>query len=152
MYIKLAELLTEIVDIYSPKELESKGIQFEIEKDSARRFIVNLKYIDQYYSLRILPVFNPNRSSVNFGNTDSNYKSINLDTLLNSPYSFRILASIFGLVRYWVDRYSIQEFEYVAEGNVRLTIYNYYLTKHFSDFKNYEVSFGDETLQVWKRI
>lgn len=150
--IKLLELLKEIIDIYSPGELNSKGIEFNIEQESPKRFIVNLKYKDQYYSLRILPVFNPKRSSINFGNTDDKFENLNLNTLLNSPYSSRILASIFGLIRYWVDKYNVQKFEYAAEGNIRNQIYNYYLNKHFSDFKNSQENFGKETIQVWKKI
>ena len=130
--IKLTSLLKEIIDIYS--------------------FKVNLKYKDQYYTLTILPLFNPKRSNINFGSTDNNYENLNLNQLLNSPYSSRILAAIFGLVRYWIDKYNIQEFEYGAEGKTRNQLYNYYLIKHFSDFKNTQEKIGDVTLQVWKRI
>lgn len=150
--IKLVNLLQEIIDIYSPNELNSKGIEYNIEQESPRRFVVNLKYKDQYYSLRILPIFNPKRPSINFGNTDKNYENLNLNQLLNSPYSSRILAAIFGLVRYWIDKYNIQEFEYGAEGDIRNKIYNYYLEKHFSEFQNSQEKIGNETLQVWKKI
>jgi hypothetical protein len=150
--IRLISLLKEIIDIYSSDELNSKGIEYDIEQESPKRFIVNLKYKDQYYSLRILPVFNPKRSSINFGNTDNKFENLNLNTLLNSPYSSRILATVFGLIRYWIDKYNIQEFEYAAEGNIRNQIYNYYLKKHFPDFKNFQENFGDETIQIWKKI
>jgi len=98
--IKLTNLLKEIIDIYSPGELNSKGIEYDIETESAKRFRVNLKYKDQYYSLAILPIFNPNEPIISFGNTDKNYNNINLSELLKSPYSSKILASIFGLIRY----------------------------------------------------
>jgi len=62
------------------------------------------------------------------------------------------LAAIFGLIRYWVDKYNIQQFEYGAEGEVRNKLYNYYLTKHFPDFKNTQEKIGDTTLQVWTKI
>lgn len=150
--MKLLEILKEIIDIYSPEELNSKDIEYNIEQESLKRFNVNLKYKDQYYALRILPIFNPKRPSVNFGNTDSKYENLNLTQMLNSPYSSRILAAIFGLVRYWVDKYNIQEFEYAAEGDIRNQIYNYYLKKHFPDFKNSQENFGEEIIQIWKRI
>jgi hypothetical protein len=150
--IKLVELLTELIDIYTPDELSSKDIEYDIVQDSSRRFRVTLKYKDQYYVLSILPLFNPKRPSINFGSTDENYENLNLNQLLNSPYSSRILAAIFGLVRYWVNKYDIQEFEYGAEGNIRTKLYDYYLKKHFSDFENIQEKFGDEIIQVWKKI
>ena len=148
--MKLLEILKEIIDIYPPDELSSKDIEYTIKQESTRRFIVNLKYKDQYYSLRIIPLFK--RPSINFGNTDKNYENINFNELLNSPYSSRILAAIFGLIRYWIDKYGIQEIEYGAEGKTRNQLYNYYLTKHFSDFQNYQEKFGTGVLQVWKKI
>jgi hypothetical protein len=150
--IKLTNLLKEIIDIYSPEELGSKDIEYNIEREAPTRFRANLKYKDQYYTLTILPLFNPKRPSVNFGSTDKNYKNLNLNQLLNSSYSSRILAAIFGLIRYWVDIYNIQQFEYGAEGEVRNKLYNYYLTKHFPDFKNTQEKIGDTTLQVWTKI
>ena len=150
--IKLTNLLNEVIDIYSPEELNSKGIEYDIDREAPTRFRVNLKYKDQYYTLTILPLFNPKRPSVNFGNTDKNYENLNLNQLLNSPYSSRILAAIFGLIRYWVNKYEIKEFEYGAEGQTRNKLYNYYLTKHFPDFKNTQEKFGDAIIQVWKKI
>jgi len=150
--MKLINLLQEIIDIYSPEELDSKDIKYDIEDESSTRFRVNLKYKDQYYTLTILPLFNPKRPNINFGSTDKNYKNLNLNQLLNSPYSSRVLASIFGLIRYWVDKYNIQEFEYGAEGKIRSKLYNYYLTKHFPDFQNIQEKTGDVILQIWKKI
>jgi len=150
--IKLIKILKEIIDIYSPEELNSKDIEYIIEREAPTRFRVNLKYRDQYYTLTILPLFNPKRPSVNFGSTDENYENLNLNQLLNSPYSSRILAAIFGLIKYWVDKYNIQQFEYGAEGEVRNKLYNYYLTKHFPDFENTQEKVGDTTLQVWTKI
>lgn len=155
--IKLKTLLTELIDIYSPSELIDKGIKYDIFQESSRRFTVNLNYKNQFYSLRILPVYNPKRPSINFGSTDNNYENLDFNKLLNSPNSPRILAAIFGLLRYWVDKYNIQEFEYGAEGKVRNTLYTYYLKKHFSDFENTQEDFshnlsGDIILQVWKKI
>jgi hypothetical protein len=149
--IKLKDLLREIIDIYSPEELNSKDIEYIIDREAPTRFRVNLKYKDQYYTLTILPIFNLKRPSVNFGSTDENYESLNLNQLLNSPYSSRILAAIFGLIRYWVDKYDIQQFEYGAEGEIRNKLYNYYLTKHFPDFKNTQEKIGDTTLQIWTK-
>jgi hypothetical protein len=146
--IKLIDLLKEIIDIYPPEELNSKDIQYRIDRDSPTRFRVELEYKNQPYILSILPLFNPKTPSINFGSTDENYENLNLNQLLNSPYSSRILAAIFGLIRYWIDKYNIQQFEYGAEGNVRNQLYNYYLTKHFPDFANTQ----DGTLQVWMKI
>lgn len=150
--MKLSKLLIEIIDIYDPKDLKSKGVDYSIELDSSKKFYVNLKYKNEHYSLRILPMFNIKRSSINFGSTDENYDNINMNTLINSRYSSRILAAIFGLLRYWIDRYNIQEFEYVAEGPIRNQLYRYYLDKHFSDFKHSQEKYGDKIIQVWKKI
>lgn len=150
--IKLIDILKEIIDIYLPNELSSKNIQYDVVQESPRRCIVNLSYKDNYYSLRILPIFNPKRPSVNFGITDENFEKINMDKLINASHTPRILATIFGFLRYWVDKYNIQEFEYAAQGEVRNKLYEYYLKKHFSDFKQTQETFGNETIQVWKKI
>lgn len=149
--MKLVNILKEIIDIYSPEELNSKGIEYNIERESSTRFRVTLKYKDQYYILTILPLFNPKRPSISFGSSDEKYENLNLSQLLNSPYSSRILAAIFGLIRYWVDKYNIQQFEYGADGSTRIKLYDYYLTKHFPDFENTQEKIGDITLQVWTK-
>jgi hypothetical protein len=149
--MKLVNILKEIIDIYSPEELNSKGIEYNIERESSTRFRVTLKYKDQYYILTILPLFNPKRPSINFGSSDEKYENLNLSQLLNSPSSSRILAAIFGLIRYWVDKYNIQQFEYGADGSTRIKLYDYYLTKHFPDFENTQEKIGDITLQVWTK-
>jgi hypothetical protein len=150
--IKLSNLLKEIIDIYSPEELNSKDIEYKIDRDSPTRFRVELKYKDQYYILSILPLFNPKRPSINFGSSDEKYENLNLTQLLNSPYSSRILAAVFGLIRYWVDKHNIQQFEYGADGNTRIKLYNYYLTKHFPDFKNTnKVELIDSDIFIWEK-
>ena len=78
---KLINLLKEIIDIYSPDELSSKEIEYNIERESSKRFRVTLKYKDQYYVLTILPLLNPKRPSINFGSTDEKYENLNLDQL-----------------------------------------------------------------------
>jgi hypothetical protein len=148
--IKLTNLLKEIIDIYSPEELNSKGIEYRIDRDSPTRFRVELKYKDQHYLLTILPLFTP-ISVISFGNTDENYDNLNLSQLLNSPYSSRILAAIFGLIRYWVDKYNVQQFEYGVEGKTRTKLYNYYFTKHFPDFENTQELDGNLMIQTWKK-
>ena len=148
----LIKKLNESVDLYSPEQLPSKDIEYTIERDSSTRFRATLRYKDQYYILTVLPLFNPKRPSVNFGSTDKNHTTLDLNTLLNSPYSFRVLAAIFGLIRYWVDKYNIQQFEYTAEGSTRNKIYKYYLEKHFSDFENSQEQFNGATIEVWKKI
>jgi len=150
--IKLVELLTELIDIYSPDELDSKNIEYKIDRESSTRFRVELRYKDQYYVLSILPLFNPERPSINFGSTDGNYENLNLFDLINSLYSSRILAAIFGLIRYWIDKYNIQSFEYGAAGSVRTKLYDYYLKKHFPDFENTQEKYENTVLQVWKKI
>jgi hypothetical protein len=150
--IKLTNLLKEIIDIYSPEELNSKDIEYRIDRDSPTRFRVELKYKDQYYVLSILPLFNPKRPSINFGSSDEKYENLNLTQLLNSPYSSRILAAVFGLIRYWVDKHNIQQFEYGADGNIRIKLYDYYLTKHFPDFKNTnQVELIDSDIFIWEK-
>jgi hypothetical protein len=150
--IKLVELLTELIDIYSPDELDSKNIEYKIDRESSTRFRVELRYKDQHYVLSILPLFNPERPSINFGSTDGNYENLNLFDLINSPYSSRILAAIFGLIRYWVNKHNIQSFEYGAAGSARTKLYDYYLKKHFSDFENTQEKHGNSILQVWEKI
>ena len=132
--IKLTKILREIIDIYSPDELDSKGIKYNITRENEDNIKVQINYKDKYYLLKILPIYGK-YSSLNFGSTDENYDNLNLHQLLNSPYSSRILATIFGLIRYWVDKYDVQGFEYGAEGQVRSKLYDYYLNKHFSDFQ-----------------
>ena len=149
--IKLTNLLKEIIDIYSPEELKSKGIEYNITTESAKRFEVNLRYKDAYYQLQILPLFTP-IPVISFGNTDENYDNPNFGSeLINSPYSSRILAAIFGLIRYWVDKHNIQQFEYGVEGKTRINLYNYYFEKHFPDFESTQKMDGSLLVQTWKR-
>ena len=150
--MKLLNILKEIIDIYSPEELNSKDIEYRIDRDSPTRFRVELKYKDQYYILTILPLFNPKRPSINFGSSDEKYENLNLNQLLNSPYSSRILAAVFGLIRYWVDKHNIQQFEYGAVGDTRIKLYNYYLTKHFPDFENTnKVELINSDIFIWEK-
>jgi len=151
--VKLIDLLKEIIDIYSPEELNDKEIEYNIEENTPRYFSSTLKYKDQYYALRILPVFNPKIPHINFGNTDETYNQLNLSQLLNSPYSSRVLAAIFGLIRYWVDSNNIKEFGYVAEGDTRNKIYDYYLNKHFSDFEKTSLSEPNDDMKdiIWTK-
>jgi hypothetical protein len=150
--IKIKDLLKEAIDIYSPGELNSKGIDYDIETESAKRFEVKLKYKDAYYRLQITPLFTP-IPVVSFGNTDENYDNPNFGgELINSPYSSRILAAIFGLIRYWIDKYNIQQFEYGVEGKVRTTLYDYYFTKHFPDFESTQEMDGSLLVYTWKKI
>ena len=44
--IKLSTILKEIIDIYSPEELNFKDIEYKIDKDFSTRFRVDLKYGD----------------------------------------------------------------------------------------------------------
>ncbi len=150
--IKIKDLLKEVIDIYSPGELNSKGIDYDIETESAKRFEAKLKYKDAYYRLQITPLFT-STPVVSFGNTDENYDNANFGgELINSPYSSRILAAIFGLIRYWVDKYNIQQFEYGVEGKVRTTLYDYYFTKHFPDFESTQEMDGSLLVYTWKKI
>jgi hypothetical protein len=150
--IKIKDLIKEVIDIYSPEELNSKGIEYRIDRDSPTRFRVELKYKDQHYLLTILPLFTP-IPVVSFGNTDENYDNANFGgELINSPYSSRILAAIFGLIRYWVDKHNIQQFEYGVEGKVRTTLYDYYFTKHFPDFESTQEMDGSLMVYTWKKI
>ena len=149
--IKLTDFLKEVVDIYRPSELRDKGVFIDIKEENRRKFKVILTYKNSYYEFIALPLYNPKRPSINFGDTDPQGATLNLSTLLNSTHSPRILASIFGLLRYWVDKYDIQEFEYGAEGDVRVRLYDMYLTKHFPDFENTQEKYGEHILQIWTR-
>lgn len=150
--IKIKDLIKEVIDIYSPEELNSKGIVYKITEESSNKFKVHLKYKDQYYELAILPVYNPKCPTIHFGSTDENYENINLNKLLNSPYTSRILAAIFGLIKYWVNKHSISCFDYSVEGEVRTKLYNYYFSKHFPNFQSTTELDGSLPIQTWKRI
>jgi len=151
MPIKLTDILFEIIDLYKPEELHEYGIDYSIISESKRRFMVNIKYNDWYYQLLILPMFNPKRLAINFGDTNSEYKQLNLSKLLNVPHSNKILACIFGLLRYFVDKYDINSFEYGADGTTRTRIYEYYLTKHFLDFIDSTETWNNHKIYVWTK-
>lgn len=146
--IKLTELLNEIVDIYSPDELNSKGIYYNIDRETNNRFRVEFNYNDQFYVLTCLRILHPTRVSVNFGTTNESFKQLDMNNLINSKYSSRILAAIFGLLRYWLDKYNIQEFEYTADGQTRNKLYQYYLNKHFTDYTHSEENIEGDTVHV----
>jgi hypothetical protein len=150
--IKIKDLLKEVIDIYSPEELEAKEISYDTKEESPNRFRVQLRYKDQYYELAILPTYNPKCPSIHFGSTDENYNNLNLSELLNSPYSSRILAAIFGLIRYWVNKHNVTCFDYSVEGKVRTKLYNYYFNKHFPDFESTTELDGSLPIQTWRKV
>jgi hypothetical protein len=151
MKLKLFEILTELIDLYSIEDMESKGITYKIDSENARRLVVYLSYKKTYYAIRILPVFNPKRPSINFGSANEQFRNLNFTTLTTSIYSSHILAVIFSFVRYWVDKYNVQEFEYGADGHTRQQLYTYYLEKHFQDFTPSVEKFGSADIFVWTK-
>jgi hypothetical protein len=151
--IKLTNLLKEIIDIYSPEELNSKGINYIIEKDTSNEFIAKLNYKDLYYYISIRPIFKKPRPTLNFAVTDERYSYKDYDTLTNSPSTPKMLASIFGLISYWVNKHNIKEFDYSAMGDVRNKIYFNYIKKHFPNFKHTQEGVEEwEKVEVWKKI
>jgi hypothetical protein len=156
--IKLTNLLNEIMDLYNFQDLDRVGIKYKIEEDTSNSFKVKLEYKGNYYFLRINPTFG-GILTINFGNTNENYGELNLSKLLNSPHSSMILSAIFGLIRYWVDKWDIKQFDYAASGQVRNKLYKYYLEKHFSDFQDrletdpeaYENEEPDTEIHIWTK-
>jgi hypothetical protein len=133
--IKLTNILQEIIDIYKPEELKAKGVEYTILQDTPKRFKALLNYKDSYYLIAVLPLLDPQTPTVNFGITDKEGTSMDISPLTNSPYTPLIAASLLGLFKEWVNKHNIQAFRYAAEGNIRNSLYNLYLTKHFPDFK-----------------
>jgi hypothetical protein len=149
-YGKVEPLIYESIDLYKPNELKSKNIEYKILIESPKRFSVNIKYKDNHYQLLILPMFSK-IPSINFGNTDNQYENLNLSFLLNKPESKKILPSIFGLIKYWIDKYDIREFEYTSDGEVRNKIYEYYINKHFPDFTKTQGEVDGIKINIWKK-
>lgn len=141
--------LIESIDLYKPNELEGKGIKYKIFEDNKRKFHVELWYKDKHYGIKALPIFTSN-PNINFGDIDEN-GTWNLSRIIKSPYTNIIMASIFGLIRYWVDKHNIKEFEYGAEGDMRVGLYKLYMQKHFPDYKNYQEEYNDHVIQLWRK-
>lgn len=117
------------------EELKQKGVDVTIFNESSKRMRVGFNINDKFYCVYISPLFNPKIPVISFGNTDGEYKNLNLNKLLNSTNANYILAIIFSIIRWWVDKYNISVFEYAAEGDIRFKLYGYYLSKHFKDFE-----------------
>jgi hypothetical protein len=155
--MKLLKIVNEIGGIYSPEELESKNITYKIVEQNFKRFVVHLTYTNKknekyYYKLLIIKITNNDRHIVAFGSTNENFYDSNMDDLVNLSHSPRILAAIFGLIKYYVNKFNIEELEYTAEGDVRNKLYDLYL-KNFSDmgFKHYiQDDHGIEVI-IWKK-
>jgi hypothetical protein len=75
-----------------------------------------------------------------------------MDDLVNLSHSPRILAAIFGLIKYYVNKFNIEELEYTAEGDVRNKLYDLYI-KNFSDmgFKHYIQDDHGIEVNIWKK-
>lgn len=164
--MKLLKILNEIGGIYSPEELESKNITYKIIRENFIEFVVYLTYTNKenekyYYKLLIMKMTNrhhviTDRHHVIFTSTNKDFsdvfKNSNIDDLVNLPHSPRILAAIFGLIKYYVDKFNIDEIEYTAEGRVRNKLYDLYL-KNFSNmgFKHYVQYDRGSELNIWKK-
>jgi hypothetical protein len=155
--MKLLKIVNEIGGIYSPEELESKNITYKIVEQNFKRFVVHLTYTNKknekyYYKLLIIKITNNDRHIVAFGSTNENFYDSNMDDLVNLSHSPRILAAIFGLIKYYVNKFNIEELEYTAEGDVRNKLYDLYL-KNFSDmgFKHYIQDDHGIEVNIWKK-
>ena len=155
--MKLLKIVNEIGGIYSPEELESKNITYKIVEQNFKRFVVHLTYTNKknekyYYKLLIIKITNNDRHIVAFGSTNENFYDSNMDDLVNLSHSPRILAAIFGLIKYYVNKFNIEELEYTAEGDVRNKLYDLYL-KNFSDmgFRHYIQDDHGIEVNIWKK-
>ena len=138
-----------MIDIYTPDEARGKGVSVNIIKEYKDTFRVNIRYKNLYYILEIIPSSTYDNSFVvYFGSTNFAFKGLNMDILLHKSTSPLILATLFGLLRYWVNKYDIKRFEYKAEGHIRQVLYSYYLYKHFKDFEDFE---DENEIMIWTK-
>ncbi len=127
-------LIIESIDIFSLDYFRKNGVQITIFEESHRRCRIGFIVNNKYYIVYISPIFSTKIPNISFGNTNQEYENLNLNKLQNSPNVNHILSIIFSIIRYWIDKFNIQTFEYGTTPGIRAKLYNYYLEKHFNDF------------------
>lgn len=140
-------IFLEVIDLYNIDNFP-KGVEINITSESPKKFFVTIIYKNTKYKLTVLPT---NPIEVIFGLVDEN-NELDSIKLTNSPYSPLILACIFSLLKYWLDKYNIEEFFYKVDGNMRYKLYDLYLKKHFREYNLEGVKeFGTLKYVVWKK-
>lgn len=145
------EIILESIDIYSSKDLESKGIKYEIIKEDSKSLQIKIIYKDNPEVYWLTIDFKGGIHNFIFGIEENG--SINVEKDVNKPYTSLIRAAIFGFLREYINKYNIKEFQYLVKDNFRVKLYTYYLEKYFDDFKLFKnIKLNDNTYQViWKK-
>jgi hypothetical protein len=147
----LLETLLEMIDLYDPSELESKNIKLKIKSENTKGANYLLYYKEYIYEVVILK--GQDGYLLGFGDiTDG--KDLDMTTLTNRDSTPRILSALFGLLRRYVDTFNVNSFYYDVDGELRKKLYNFYLNKHFKDFKLDQMIDNEDSTQtyIWKKI
>lgn len=148
-------VLEESIDVYSLPDMESRGMKFDILKEDPFSFSATFEVSGKTYQVDIAKGKGmvPKSYDLSFGDVQSNGIK-NVSTLLNSGVPLPVCSRVFSFLRYYVDKYNIDNFSYMVDGDIRSNIYDKYLEKHFPDYSK-EVSGLPKTstkLVVCKKI
>jgi len=152
----LAEVLLEMIDLYQLDELKSKGVEYVIKRETSKVMQVFLTYKGKEYEIYFSNVLDPEYHNVSFGNIEDvdGHRVTNVTKLLNDPSSKVIVPTVFGFLKYYVDKYDVKGIEYDLHGSTRDKIYNYYINKYFTGYERSEENVPDEDglkLIRWKK-
>ena len=155
--IKLLEnILLEIIEIYPINDIEKKDIKFEIKRDDKNGLIVFFTVYDRTMEMQINKSVSPiqNSYSVFFGQSLSGGKDVDISTMFNDKYKYKTLMTVFSFLKYYIEKYNIDSINYDVSGGDRDRMYEYYMKKHFSEFKKEIVELPEEDdlkLVIWKK-
>jgi hypothetical protein len=148
-------ILNESVDIYTLPEMENRGMKYSILREDRVYLSATFKVGEKVYQVDIAKNggFVKNSYDVSFGDVQPNGVK-NTSSLLNLGIPLPVCSRVFSFVRYYVDKYNVDTFNFTVIGSMRSSIYDKYLEKHFSDFSK-EIrkgKTGDDNIIVCKKI
>lgn len=124
--------LNEAIDIYSLDKLKEFS-NFIIHQENNNEFKVTFspKNSPNKYQLRIKS-YGKDSIIVDFGVIVD--KMVSTSKTIKDEFVLPVLSTVFSLLRYFIDKYDIQKFNFEAKEGVRSKLYEMYLKKHFNDF------------------
>ena len=130
-------ILQELFNIYSLDDMKSNGVRYEIIEDTSYRLTVHIKNKEDYYIFKMY--YDSKIPEVSFGISDETFKKLDMKSDTNKPF---ILPTIFGFVKYFLDKHNVLSFKCTVWNENRLELYKRYI---INNFKNWDISFeGDE--------
>lgn len=126
----LKETLNEINDVVPIEQLKDIGIDYDITSEYEDTFFVKINYakFEEPFGLLI----RGDQHNAIFGPIVGN--KIDVGTNFNVPEMKVIRKAIFSFLKYYVDKFNIEYFEFTCDDSMRKDLYTNFMEKWFSDY------------------